>query len=281
MPLVAYVDFETTAPTGNCFNPEEKKMFVVSYVIVFDFHPKLNLDRVIFQRSFGHSLKKLTTIYYLSNDQMECIDVKLVKKLKDCAICVSQKCCKNAVAQMFSVELKFVADCLLTWFNEKFRSQHVEIDLSRKIAYKANSPISWDKNKCFICNFPIQINAKGPHVPNPKMSYTDFYIRFEHTFLRNIYSREELASSTYLSIFENYYKIYESTLNNNLTFDEIADDELVDFLKEKCADCENFEDLTEGINKTKVKHSTKNGKMPKFTQKLYAFVYSHLINFPE
>ena len=46
--------------------------------------------------------------------------MKLVKQLKDCAIYVRQRNCKNAVAQMFFVELKFVADCLLSWFNENF-----------------------------------------------------------------------------------------------------------------------------------------------------------------
>ena len=70
-------------------------------------------------------------------------------------------------------------------------------------------------------------------------------------------------------------------MNNNLTFDEIVDDRLNNILRKKCADCENFEDLTEAINSAEVKHSAKNGKMSKFTQKLYAFIYSHLIDFPE
>ena len=59
LPLVAYMDFETTAPIDNCFNPEPKSMFVVSYVIIFVFHPKLNLDCIVVQRSFGHSYKKI------------------------------------------------------------------------------------------------------------------------------------------------------------------------------------------------------------------------------
>ena len=83
--------------------------------------------------------------------------------------------------------------------------------------------------------------TKGLHVLNPEMSYTDFYIRFEHKFLRNIYTREKLASATHLITLENYYKIFDkfltvdillqSTLNSNLPFDEIASDELIDFLK--------------------------------------------------
>ena len=44
-PLVAYMDFETTAPADNCLNPEQKNMFVVLYALVFAFHPKLNLNR--------------------------------------------------------------------------------------------------------------------------------------------------------------------------------------------------------------------------------------------
>ena len=53
--LTAYIDVETTAPTDECLDPESKKMFVVSYVIIFAFHPELDNDSVIIERSFGHS----------------------------------------------------------------------------------------------------------------------------------------------------------------------------------------------------------------------------------
>ena len=53
LPVVAYIDYI-------CFDPEQKKMLVVSYVIIFAFHPKLKMDRIIIQRSFGHSLEQLT-----------------------------------------------------------------------------------------------------------------------------------------------------------------------------------------------------------------------------
>ena len=91
LPVVAYTDFETTAPTDSCFDPEQKKMFVVSYVIILAFHPKIKMGRVIIQRSFGHSLQQLTTTDYLTNDQMSFVDVKLIKKLKDSTLEVSQK----------------------------------------------------------------------------------------------------------------------------------------------------------------------------------------------
>ena len=105
LPLVAYMDFETTAPSDNCFNPEQNKMFLVSYVIAFAFHPKLNLDRVVVQRSFGHSLKKNNN-YRLFNQRSDGMyNVKLVSQLKDCAICVSQKSVKMPLLRCFALSL--------------------------------------------------------------------------------------------------------------------------------------------------------------------------------
>ena len=68
IPLTAYIGFETTAPTEHCLDPETKKMNAVSYVIIFAFHPDLDLKRVIIERSFGHLLEKLTTIDYLTTE---------------------------------------------------------------------------------------------------------------------------------------------------------------------------------------------------------------------
>ena len=66
------------------------------------------MNRLIIQRSFGHSLKQLTTIDYLANDQMSFVGIKLIKQLKGSALEVSQKECKNAIVQMFSIELCLV-----------------------------------------------------------------------------------------------------------------------------------------------------------------------------
>ena len=66
VPFVIYFDFETTAPTDNCLDPEQKKMFVVSYVMIVAFHPELKLDRIIIQRSFAHSIEQLTSLDYFT-----------------------------------------------------------------------------------------------------------------------------------------------------------------------------------------------------------------------
>ena len=114
VPFVIYFDFETTAPTDNCLDPEQKKMFVISYVMIVAFNPELNLDRIIIQRSFAHSIEQLTSF---TREQITCIDQSLIKMLKDMAFEVSKRRCKNSIGQMFSNESALVKRTLLKWFN--------------------------------------------------------------------------------------------------------------------------------------------------------------------
>ena len=67
--LTAYANFETIAPSEDYQDPENRKMFDVSYVIIFAFHPDLNLERIIVERSFGYSYEELLSIDYLTTDQ--------------------------------------------------------------------------------------------------------------------------------------------------------------------------------------------------------------------
>ena len=45
---------------------------------------------------------------------------------------ISRRKCKNALEQMFLVELSFSKECILAWFNKKYKLQHLEIDLLTK-----------------------------------------------------------------------------------------------------------------------------------------------------
>ena len=77
IPLVAYINFETTAPTAQRWiDPKNRKMFAVSYVIIFEFSPDLHIDRVIIERSFGHSLERLADLSYLTRKQLKFKDKK-------------------------------------------------------------------------------------------------------------------------------------------------------------------------------------------------------------
>ena len=127
IPLTAYIDFETTAPTDNMFDPEACRMNAISYAIIFAFHPNLGIKRVIIERSFGHSLEKLASIDYLTGEQLKYVDAITLKQLRDCALEVAYRKNCHAISQMFSIELKFAADCLLKWFyakNKKKKNFH-------------------------------------------------------------------------------------------------------------------------------------------------------------
>ena len=132
IPLTAYIDFETTALTDNCLDPENAKMFVVSYVIIFTFHPELEIDKVIIERSFGHSEYTLTSLNYLTVDQLNFKNNKTLLQLRDCALNVARKKSKLAIAKMFTTELKFAGDCLLKWFNKKYKSKNLELSNEKK-----------------------------------------------------------------------------------------------------------------------------------------------------
>ena len=114
MSLVAYCDFETTAPTDSCLDCANKKMVAVSYVIIFDFHPKLNFRRIIIELNFGHHLQNLTNV---TRDELSFENSKMMLQLKDFAITVSKWKSKAAISEMFLTELNFATVCLLQWFN--------------------------------------------------------------------------------------------------------------------------------------------------------------------
>ena len=91
LPFSIYFDFETTVPTDNQLDPEQEKMFVVSYVMIIAFQPALELERIIVYRSFSHSLEQLTGLDYLTREQINFIEPYLIKMLKDIAFEVSKK----------------------------------------------------------------------------------------------------------------------------------------------------------------------------------------------
>ena len=136
IPLAAYIDFETTAPTDECLDPENRKMFAVSYVIIFDFYPNLDIDRVIIEHSFGHSREKLTSLNYLTRKQLDFKDNKTLLQLGDCTLAVAAKNSKISISEIFTTELKFAADCLLKCFNKKFKSNNLELSNGGKRKYE-------------------------------------------------------------------------------------------------------------------------------------------------
>ena len=58
---------------------------------------------------------------------------------------------------MFSTELKFTADCLLKWFDKKFKLNNLELSNEMKKRYEIEHPISWQQDPSCLCPFPLEI----------------------------------------------------------------------------------------------------------------------------
>ena len=122
------------------------------------------------------------------------------------------------------------------------------------------------------------------------MTYGDFYIRYEHKFLRNIYTKDQIQTSPQISTLANYYKTFQNFLriclllqsilipHNDVNDIEDLDCEMRDFIRNNCLDY-SLEELRKHIEEIEIKNSVR-GKIPKFNLQLYAFVYDNLIQFP-
>ena len=285
VPLTTYIDFETTAPTDCCLDPESNKMNVISYVIIVAFHPKLQLPRIIIERSFGHSLEKLCQIDYLTSEQLRYKDIITLKQLRDCALAVHKKSNLLAVSEMFFTELKFATDCVLKWFYSKYRN--LELDTKSKNEFERENPIDWENGECVLCRFPLEANPTNPK--NEKMSYGDFIIKKEHMFLRNIFSKEELLKSSSINTFESFHKHFiefleivvflEEGINSSLQFSDCSYPNLIRFIEKHFNEFDSFQQIKQDIETVEIKGYV-NSKIPKFKLQLYAFVYDKVMKFP-
>ena len=174
-------------PTDECLDPENRKMFAVSYIINFAFHLD---DRVNIERSFGHFREQLTSLNYLTGEQLEFKDSKTLLQLQDCALAVAERKNKIAISEMLSTELKFAADCLLKWFNKKFKPNNLELSNKQKRKDERHHSINSKQDRCCLCPFPLKIDPTNFDVDEKTMSYVDFIVCKEHKFLKNIFSND-------------------------------------------------------------------------------------------
>ena len=104
------------------------------------------------------------------------------------------------------------------------------------------------------------------------MSYTDFYIRYEHEFLRNIYSKEELEMPKELKSLGSCYEVFdrfltivillESVITNWGTFSETSKEKLSNFMKNIAQGLKITMKLLDKLKKLKLNISTQ--KFPIF-----------------
>ena len=89
---------------------------------------------------------------------------------------------------------------------------------------------------------PPTVEQTNVKTPDDEMTYGDFVIRFEHKFVRNIYTSEQIKESYHLETLENYYEIYQKFLSisigllsifNNYDKNDEINTEVSDFIEEK------------------------------------------------
>ena len=148
LPFVLYFAFETTAPTDICFDPEQKKMFVVYNVLIVAFHPALNIKRIITQKSYAHSLEQLTSLNFFSEDQMKFIDFEIIKQLKMLQLMLVKE----------DVKIQWVKK--YNGFNKKYRTQYLEVNAFVKMQYERNNPVNWKNDKCALCKLQVRVDQQ-------------------------------------------------------------------------------------------------------------------------
>ena len=109
------------------------------------------------------------------------------------------------------------------------------------------------------------------------MSFGDFVIRYEHKFLRNIYTKEQIKDSHHVKDLKSYYEIFEEyilicigllALLNNFDRNDFTNSATDEFVEDKFAGDE-INEIKNTINKTENKNalSTTHGNVPKFNRK--------------
>ena len=122
IPFVNYFNFEKTAPTDNCFDPEQKKNVCCFLCHDYRFSSRIKTKSYCNPKKYcnPHSLEELASLNYFTQEQINFIDHTLLKILKDMAFDVSKRKCKNNMRQMFCIESALVKKIILKWFKKKF-----------------------------------------------------------------------------------------------------------------------------------------------------------------
>ena len=73
--------------------------------------------------------------------------------------------------------------------------------------YERQNRINWKKDKCVICKFPRKLEPTNPKTPDDEMTFGDFIIRYEHKFLRNIYTIKQIEEFDHMKNLESCNEI--------------------------------------------------------------------------
>ena len=138
---------------------------------------------------------------------------------------------------------------------------------------------------------PLKIETTSFETPDDEMTYGDFVIRFQHKFIRNIFTIGQIKQLDDLKCLENYYKTYQKFISisigllsmfNNYNRNNEINVETSEFIQESSAN-DTIDESKNRVIQTEIKNTLKAsfGRVTKFSLKIYAFVYDWLVYFPK
>ena len=241
-------------------------MYVVSYCIIVAFHPDLNIPRLYIYRSYDQDGEKLTSLVHFETvqqnffDQKENFNPKALAQLGDAALAVGNRKKNTALAEMFSVELKFTVDSLKFWFNKN--KKVLETTQEQRFQFAQNSI----KQTCCLCDLPLQSRADN--------GWFEHICKVEHLFLEHIYSAREMCQ---MGIAE--FGIYFDKLKQIL---DKVDDFCASFETENRISISNGKtnpEINEIVKKIKQTNTSKKDQNEATKEKTIGFLYKTAINF--
>ena len=162
-------------------------MFVVSYCQIHSFHPSLNLGKIVIFKSFQQSPEEIYDLNHFKQEHVSYFDKITFCQLKDAAPAVLPCEKSTSLAELFSLELKFIIDTLNNWFSNTIKTKFLELDNIKKQMFIKENCIVPSKTTCCICGFLVDTEACGEH-----QRWYDFIVEMEYLFLRNIYSEKDV-----------------------------------------------------------------------------------------
>ena len=261
LPFSICYDFETTIGSVVFFNA---KMYVVSCCMVVAFHPDLKIPRLVIFQSYDQDQNALTSLsHFLALEfnffgDPENFNKTTLTQLETAAFLVQKREKNTALAEMFSIELKFTTDCLKNWFAKKHKILDLEIDL--KTEFIQNNPLKKD-DLCCLCDFPMD--------PRAQNGWAEHVFRAEHLFLENIYTEKQMQKMG-IDKFEYFTQKLNSILDKLDSFCASLE------FENRSTSNSDIDEIVEKIKKFKTSKED-DGKATK--EKTIAFLYGHSICF--
>ena len=127
--------------------------------------------------------------------------------------------------------------------------------------FESKNKIDWKKDKCVICTFLMKLEPTNYLTTDSEMTYGDLIIRYEHKFLRSIYTEEQMVQSDHITNLQSCYKIFNNyvqicigllALLNSCNRYNFINDATEEFAEERFPD-ETLQEIKNTINKTEIK----------------------------